>query len=156
MARRSLLGKINIPASNIHRIRGESDPAEEASRYSLEIIEYTRQRDLLPVFDLIILGLGEDGHTASIFPSNMDLIDSFRICELASHPVTGQKRITLTGRLINNAEKVTFLTTGKKKAGIVEKILNKSYAAQNFPASMIVPVYGELEWFLDKDAASLL
>lgn len=67
-----------------------------------------------------------------------------------------QKRITLTGKIINNADKVTFLVTGKNKAAIVEKILNKNSSAQNFPASLIVPTYGELLWFLDEDAASLL
>jgi 6-phosphogluconolactonase len=156
MTHRSLLGKINIPASNIHRIRGEDDPAMEASRYAGEISDYTRKRDGLPVFDLIILGLGEDGHTASIFPSEAKLMESEKICEVASHPVSMQKRITLTGRIINNADKVTFLVTGRKKAVIVEKIINKSSSAQNFPASGIVPSYGELLWFLDEDAASLL
>jgi len=123
MTHRSLLGKINIPASNIHRIRGEDDPAMEASRYAGEISDYTRKRDGLPVFDLIILGLGEDGHTASIFPSEANLMESEKICEVASHPVSMQKRITLTGRIINNADKVTFLVTGRKKAVIVEKII---------------------------------
>ncbi len=67
-----------------------------------------------------------------------------------------QKRITITGRVINNADNVNFLVTGKKKADIVEKILKKEPDAQNFPASQIVPVYGELFWFLDKESASLL
>jgi 6-phosphogluconolactonase len=156
MTSRSLFGKIRIPSNNIHRIRGESDPDKEVLRYSIEIEEYCRKRDGLPVFDLIILGLGEDGHTASIFPSNIKLMESVRICAVASHPVTMQKRITLTGRIINNADKVTFLITGKKKAEIVEKILNKGSYAENYPASLIVPVYGELIWFLDNEAASLL
>jgi 6-phosphogluconolactonase len=156
MARRTLLGKIIIPSSNIHRIRGEKDPYEEASRYSLEISEHIRKRDGLPVFDLVILGLGEDGHTASIFPSDSRLMHSERICEVASHPVSLQKRISLTGRIINNADRVTFLVTGRNKAEVVEKILNKSSSAQNFPAFSIVPVYGKLLWFLDKEAGSLL
>jgi len=156
MTDRSLFRKINIPSDNIHRIRGEADPAGEVSRYSLEIKEYTRKRNGLPVFDLVILGIGEDGHTASIFPSNITLMESDRICEAASHPDTMQSRITLTGRTINNADRVAFLVTGAKKAGIVEKILNKKSQVQNLPASLIVPLYGELIWFLDKEAASLL
>ena len=156
MTRRSLFGKINIPESNIHRIRGEFNPAEEASRYALEIEKYTRKRDGLPLFDLIILGLGEDGHTASLFPSTPQLLDSEKICDVTSHPVSMQKRITLTGRILNNACRVAFLVTGGTKAEIVEKILNKSSSAQNFPASMIVPLYGELTWLLDKEAASFL
>jgi 6-phosphogluconolactonase len=156
MARWSLFEKITIPESNIHRIKGEHDPAGEASLYSLEIEKFTRKRDGLPAFDLIILGLGEDGHTASIFPSTLQLMDSKKICAVVSHPVSGQRRITLTGRIINNADKVTFLVTGRKKADIVDKILNKDPAALNFPAAMVVPIYGELFWFLDKEAASLL
>jgi 6-phosphogluconolactonase len=156
MAHKALFKKISIPSNNIHRIMGESDPAEEASRYSQEIERYTRKREGLPVFDLIILGLGDDGHTASIFPSDITLMESERICSVSTHPVTMQKRITLTGRIINNADKVTFIVTGSKKAEIVEKILNKNTSALNFPALLIVPQYGELVWFLDKDAASLL
>ena len=156
MAKRSLFSKIDLPSDNIHRIHGEADPPEEAARYSGEISEYTRKRDGLPVFDLVILGLGEDGHTASIFPSGIILMESERICEVATHPVSGQKRITLTGRTINNADRVTFLVTGLKKSGIVEKILNNVSSSRNLPASLIVPAYGAKIWFLDKEAASLL
>ena len=156
MTSRKLLEKINIPSSNIHRIKGEDDPEKEASRYSEEISDYTGKRDGLPLFDLIILGLGEDGHTASIFPGHKELLNSDKICEVAVHPVTLQKRITLTGRVINNADSVTFLVTGKKKADIVEKIIKKNASALNFPASYIVPVYGVLRWFIDEDAGRLL
>ena len=156
MAMRKFLEKIDIPASNIHRIIGESDPEKEAFRYSEEISEYTVKRDGMPIFDLIILGLGDDGHTASIFPGNNELLDSSKICEVAVHPLTLQKRITLTGKVINNADSVNFLVTGAKKADIVEKIINKNPIALSFPASYIVPVYGELRWLIDKEAGSLL
>lgn len=156
MTQRSLLGKIMIPSSNIHRIRGENDPEAEALRYSVEIGDYTRKRGGLPVLDVIILGLGEDGHTASIFPSDLALFGSDLTCAVASHPVSQQKRITLTGKVINNSNSINFLVTGKKKAGIVEKILKKEQDAQNFPAAQIVPAYGEIFWFLDKESASLL
>ena len=156
MAMRKFLEKIKIPASNIHRIIGEGDPEKEAFRYSEEISEYTVKRDGMPIFDLIILGLGEDGHTASIFPGNKELLDSSKICEVAVHPLTLQKRITLTGRVINNADSVNFLVTGAKKADIVEKIINKNPVAINFPAYFIVPVYGELRWLIDKEAGRLL
>ncbi|MEI8224748.1 MAG: 6-phosphogluconolactonase [Bacteroidota bacterium] len=156
MTRRKLLEKINIPSSNIHRIRGEDDPEKEASRYSAEISENTGKRNGLPLFNLVILGLGEDGHTASIFPENKELLNSDKICEVAVHPLTLQKRITLTGRVINNADSVNFLVTGAKKADIVEKIIKKNPIALNFPASFIVPVYGELRWLIDKEAGRLL
>jgi 6-phosphogluconolactonase len=156
MTMRMLLGRIEIPLINIHRIRGEDDPATEAHRYSDELSLHTMERDSIPIFDLVLLGLGEDGHTASIFPGQMELIESDKICDVAFHPVTRQKRITITGRVINNAEHVTFLVTGKKKEGIVEKILKQKPSVQNFPASYIVPVYGRLSWFLDRDAGNLL
>lgn len=156
MTQRSLLRKINIPSSNIHRIRGEADPLTEASRYSLEIARYTSNRYGVPVFDLVILGVGEDGHTASIFPSNTTLMESEKNCEVAYHPHSGQIRITVTGRIINNSEKITFLVTGRKKAEIVAKIINNSPSARTLPASLIVPPFGELIWFLDEEAASSL
>jgi 6-phosphogluconolactonase len=156
MTLRKLLCNIDMPSANIHRIKGEEDPENEVLRYSDEISEFTEKRNGLPFFDLVILGLGEDGHTASIFPGHTELINSDRICNVALHPVTFQKRITLTGRVINNAGSVTFLVTGKKKDKIVEKILKKNMDAQNLPAFYIVPTYGQLSWFLDREAGGLL
>ncbi|MCX6254945.1 MAG: 6-phosphogluconolactonase [Bacteroidia bacterium] len=156
MTLRKLFEKIEIPFANIHRIKGEDDPEKEAFRYSEEISDYTGKRDGLPLFDQIILGLGEDGHTASIFPGQIKSFNSDKICEVAVHPVTLQKRITLTGRVINNADSVAFLVTGKKKAGIIEKIFKKSPLALNYPAYHVIPVYGVLRWFIDEDAGRLL
>ena len=156
MAWREFLSKIEIPALNIHRIHGEDDPEKEASSYSEEISLHTRKRDGIPSFDLVLLGLGEDGHTASIFPGHPELLDSDKICEVAIHPETLQKRITLTGKVINNAEAVTFLVTGKKKEKIIERIFKNDISALNYPATYIVPVYGRLSWFIDKEAGKLL
>jgi 6-phosphogluconolactonase len=156
IALRNLIDKIDIPDANIHRIKGEQDPKQEALRYSKEIIDYTRSRNGLPLFDLIILGLGEDGHIASIFPGNPDLFNSNRICEVTQHPVTFQNRITLTGPVINNADSVVFLVNGKNKARIVSDILNKKRLSSDYPADKVIPEYGSVEWFLDEDAASLL
>jgi 6-phosphogluconolactonase len=156
MAHHILINKIDIPDKNIHRIKGELNPGREASRYSKELIEFTRSRNELPMFDLILLGLGEDGHIASIFPNNLNLFQSDNICEVAQHPVTSQKRITLTGQVINNAESIVFLVTGKTKAKVVSDILNKRKASADYPAFKVVPEYGIIEWFLDEDAAFLL
>jgi 6-phosphogluconolactonase len=156
MAGKILLEKIDIPSDNIHRIKGEDDPEKEAIRYSQEIYGYSRKRKGLPLFDLIILGLGEDGHIASIFPGHNELFSSDKICEVAIHPVTLQKRITITGRIINNADSVTFMVTGKRKADIVNKIVNQSPSALNFPAYYVSPLCGVLHWYLDKDAGRLL
>lgn len=156
MVWRKFLEKTDIPSGNIHRIKGEDDPEKESVRYSEEILSNTRKRDGLPVFDLILLGLGDDGHTASIFRRNMELLYSDKICEIAVHPVTLQKRITITGRVINNSDCVVFLVTGWKKAEIVQKIIDKSPLASNYPASYIVPLYGKLRWLIDDEAGGLL
>jgi 6-phosphogluconolactonase len=156
MAQRKLLMGIEIPSRNIHRILGENDPEMEASRYSEEISLFTRERDEKPLFDLILLGLGEDGHTASIFPGHPELMESERICSVALHPVTFRKRITLTGRVINNADAVTFLVAGRKKESVVKKLFKKDPSSLNYPAALIVPVYGRLNWYIDKEAGRLL
>jgi 6-phosphogluconolactonase len=153
MTSKTLLSHIDIPVENIHRILGEADPVAEATRYSGEILHNTSVNNGIPSFNLVILGLGEDGHTASIFPGHLELFDSEKICDVAFHPVSGQKRITITGRIINNAERLAFLVTGTKKARIVEKMFKKDPIALNYPASYTVPVFGQLTWFLDKDAA---
>jgi 6-phosphogluconolactonase len=155
MTRRVLFEKIKIPASNIHRVRGEDKPQKEAERYSSEILSFTRLKDNLPRFDLIILGLGEDGHTASIFPGNESLFRSGKVCEVAVHPVTGQKRITLTGSVLNNAEIIIFLVTGTAKADIVADIIERP-GITDYPAASVEPVHGTLKWYLDIDAASML
>jgi 6-phosphogluconolactonase len=156
MAMNTLLGRINIPANNIHRINGEEEPEMESFRYSEEVSVNTKNRNGLPVFDLILLGLGEDGHTASIFPRHTDLFESDKICEVAIHPDTRQKRITLTGRVINNAKTVVFLVTGRNKAVVVENMFKNKPAALNYPASFVVPSNGSLSWYMDKDAYSLM
>jgi len=155
VASRLFLEKIDIPGVNIHRIIGEDEPEREAERYALEILKFTRQKHGLPVFDMVILGLGDDGHTASIFPGQTHLLTSDKICRAALHPVTGQKRITLTGPVINNAETVIFLVSGAGKAEIVADIIEKPGITE-YPAASIEPVHGVLKWYLDIDAASML
>jgi 6-phosphogluconolactonase len=151
-----LLSKIDIPAENIHRIRGEEDPEKEAKRYSKELEEKLKSRGKDPVFDLIILGLGEDGHTASIFPDQLEFLDYPESCAVAVHPITGQQRITITGNVLNNSNRVYFLVTGESKAMRVSEIMNDSEAAKLLPAYYITPKNGNLIWFLDEEAASLI
>jgi 6-phosphogluconolactonase len=156
MAKEYLLDHIDIPVENIYRIKGEDNPDNEAERYSNEIKKYLPEVNGLPQFDAAMLGLGEDGHTASIFPDQLKLLSSDKICETAIHPSTKQKRITLTGKVINNSGEIYFLVTGKKKSIIVKKILNKKNNYLKFPASHINPFNGELFWFLGDEAASEL
>ncbi len=149
----TLFSKIEIPADNIHRIRGEKTPEEEAERYAAEIADNLELRNGVPVFDLIILGLGEDGHTASIFPDQLDLLKVDKLCAVATHPDSGQKRITLTGKVINNANNIFFLVTGQQKAKRLSEIMNNEEVAQNHPAAHIEPHEGSVIWFIDETAA---
>lgn len=148
-----LFSEIAIPVENIHRIKGENDPDDEADSYSQQLREQLNNRNEWPVFDLVMLGLGKDGHTASIFPDQMELLESDKICEVATHPESGQKRITLTGKVINNANRIFFLVTGKAKAKRVSQIMNNLKKAKKFPASYIAPLNGDLYWYLDEAAA---
>jgi 6-phosphogluconolactonase len=155
-ARRILLDKINIPYTSVHRIRGEDDPEKEAERYSAEILNFMEPEGDWPVFDHIVLGMGDDGHTASIFPDNRNLLNSREICAVSKHPQTNQERVTITGRVINNAANVTFLVTGDNKSLIINEIFRKHINATNYPAAYIIPYRGKIRWLLDKNAASLL
>jgi 6-phosphogluconolactonase len=156
LAKQYLLDKINIPNTNIHRIKGENDPVIESGRYANEIREFVKSKNGIPTFDLVILGMGTDGHTASIFPGQQSLLTSDKICEVSVNPVTSQKRITLTGKVLNNSALLAFLVTGKNKAWLVSEILNKTKEADNYPAAHISPENGKLEWLLDEEASIFL
>lgn len=149
-----LISKISIPQGNIHRIKGENEAENEVKRYTKEIEKNLNYRGENPVFDIVILGLGEDGHTASIFPDQIELFEEERICVVTQHPITGQKRITLTGRVLNNSSRIFFLVTGANKAQRISEIMNDDEAAKLLPAYYISPNVGSLIWFIDKDAAS--
>jgi len=155
-ANRLLLSQIIIPEENIHRIKGENDPEAEASVYSELIQENLTQQNGWPQFDLILLGMGDDGHTASIFPDQMDLIDSNQLCEVAVNPQSGQKRITLTGKIINHASKVCFIITGTGKAGRIAEIWAMQETSNLLPAAHIHPVNGNLFWYIDEEAAKFI
>ncbi|MBN2665260.1 MAG: 6-phosphogluconolactonase [Bacteroidales bacterium] len=154
MTRDALLEKIALPPGNVHRIRGEEDPDSEAVRYSEVIERSVDRKNDLPFFDVVLLGLGDDGHTASIFPGNAYLFEASETCLVAVNPYSGQKRITITGRIINNAAMVIFLVSGKKKAEIVNKIMCGGEKTE-YPAEYVKPVDGRTIWYLDEDAASL-
>ena len=156
MTNEVFLSRIDIPQENIHRIKGEDDPGKETERYSKEITSFTIQRAGLPFFNVMLLGLGEDGHTASVFPGNEKLFLSDKICTPAIQPYTGQKRITITGRIINNSANIIFLVTGKNKAVIVNNIIGQGDNKKQFPASFVKPADGRVFWYLDEEAGSLI
>lgn len=155
-ANRLLFSQIVIPKENIHRIKGENDPEVEANSYSNQIQENLSSQNSLPRFDLLLLGMGDDGHTASIFPDQLHLMDSPNICEVAVNPQSGQQRITLTGKVINNASMVCFIVTGAGKADRMAKIGKNHSMANLLPAAHIHPESGNLHWYLDQAAAKQL
>jgi 6-phosphogluconolactonase len=150
----ALLQYAFIPASNIFRMKGEDIPENEAARYERLLQKELPVKNGYPIFDLILLGLGDDGHTASIFPNRLSLLESEKSVEVASHPVSGQKRITLTGNTINNADSVVFLVTGKNKASIIQEMLGQTERSQKYPASYVHNNAGEVVFYLDKEAFS--
>jgi len=157
MTRRTLLEPASIPLENIHRIRGEDDPAIEALRYGREIKKHLREdEEGWPVFDGLLLGLGEDGHTASLFPGSPVLQEEKAICAAAVHPATGQRRITLTLPMINHAANIYFLVSGAGKAAAVAQTLVDRAPSTSWPAGLIRPRFGRLAWFMDKTATALL
>ena len=124
-----------IPATNIHRVLGESDPETEAIRYSQIIQGQVGKHQGLPQFDVVMLGMGSDGHTASIFPDQMQLMDDDRVCGVAVHPETGQRRVTLNGKTIANAKRIAFLITGESKKEKFAGIKNQTEESNLWPAT---------------------
>jgi 6-phosphogluconolactonase len=153
MTRENLLNHIPIPETNIFRIHGENKPELESVRYSEIVKKNVRIVNGIPQFDLIMLGLGEDGHTASIFPNQTHLFESEMLFEATQNPYNKQNRITATGKFINHAAMVVFLVTGSAKADMVESIINNKKEAINLPSSMVKPLNNKVCWFLDKNAA---
>ena len=153
-AHRILFSKVAIPPENIHPIHGGEDPLTEVVRYSGEILTHVPCTKNLPVFDLVLLGMGNDGHTASIFPGQPGLFETTAICSISQHPQTCQKRITLTGKVINNAAEIVFLVTGKTKAEKVKEIMDDENDASLYPAKQVRPTNGILSWYLDNESAT--
>jgi 6-phosphogluconolactonase len=152
MANEALLSHVPVSADKVHRIRGENpDAAAVASEYEKTIIAVTKQT--LPRLDLIFLGLGTDGHTASIFPGSEVLNETERLVAAPYVEKFKSYRITMTLPLLNNGASIVFLVSGAEKAEIVKAVLQGEH---KYPAQAVNPTQGELIWMLDKDAASKL
>ncbi len=150
-----LFDHVPVVKDQVHPVPTDLDPEEAAEAYAATLTELLPQNsDGLPIFDLNMLGMGGDGHTASIFPDNMELFTADTICAVATHPESGQKRVTLTGPVINASDEVVFLITGNSKTLRVAQIINREQLADTFPAAHINPTSGNLHWFLDRAAAS--
>ncbi len=150
-----LLDKVNMPLENRHPVPVDAlSPDISANKYEKDMIMFFGLRNsLLPVFDLIVLGIGEDGHTASLFPGT-DVLKERRHLACAVYMDSIQhNRITLTLPVINNAKNIIFLASGRKKADVIRKVLKEKLVS--LPASMVMPVQGNVLFVLDNEAGSL-
>jgi 6-phosphogluconolactonase len=151
MAQEALLSKIEIPAENIHRMRGEEHPQTAAAEYEEELQKFFGLKSgALPRFDLILLGIGEDGHTASLFPGNDALYETKHLVVAPFVAKLNSYRLTLTLPVLNHAASVWFLVTGGSKADAVKKVFS---ASSDLPAARVNPVNGNLIWYITRDAA---
>lgn len=149
MANEALLSHVD---SNVHRIRSENPNAADAAvDYEQTLVQVTKQT--LPRLDLILLGVGTDGHTASIFPGSKVLNETDRLVAAPWVEKLQTYRITMTLPLLNNAASVVFLVSGAEKAEIVKQVLE---GGDKYPAAYVKPTQGELIWMLDNDAAKHL
>ncbi|HEX9347470.1 MAG TPA: 6-phosphogluconolactonase [Gemmatimonadales bacterium] len=153
MARETLLDRVPVPALNVHRIHGEDDPATAAEVYEATL----RALLLTPAgarIDLVLLGLGEDGHTASLFPGSAAVHEQTRWVMAARAGAASVWRVTLTPAVINAAAEVLFLVSGGAKAGILRRVLEGPRRPQELPAQAIAPSNGRVRWCVDAAAAA--
>ena len=147
MANEAMLSHVPVTEKNVHRIHGENpNAADAAGDYERTLIDVTKTR-----LDLILLGLGADGHTASIFPGSEVLGETKRLVAAPWVEKLKTYRITMTLPLLNNAASVLFLVSGAEKASIARDVLQ---GPKQYPAQYVNPTNGQLLWMLDKDAAS--
>ena len=157
MTREVLLSKVPLPEDNIIRIEGELDPEEAVARYESALRNRFRLEGAeLPRFDLILLGLGDNGHTASLFPHS-DALDSMMSLVVAAHvEAKNPWRVTLTWPVINHASQIVFQIQGVAKAEVLRSVMLGPYQPEVLPAQLIRPESGELTLLLDESAASQL
>ncbi len=144
-----LLDNIAIPEKQIHRIRGEEDPLSEAERYSVLVKSILPSRDGVPIFDFVVLGVGDDGHTSSIFPGQNHLYDLKEPYSNSINPYSGQRRVAMTGLPMTMAAMTAFYLTGLSKTAIMNNIYKKG-ADTTYPAGYILKHAVNSNVFWDK------
>ena len=154
MVQTALLSKVPIPDANIHRVKAELDPRMAAFSYEEDLQGFFGSE--WPHFDLVLLGMGEDGHTASLFPGTAGVNEEQRWFIANYVPNLGEWRLTLTKNAINAARKIIVLVSGQSKAEIISEVLSENTFQEQKPVQMISAEDGELLWLLDREAASLL
>lgn len=160
MARMTLLDHVDIPAENVYRMRGEDDPERAANQYAeeLEKVFGGRSGEGEPAkgFDFVLLGIGDNGHTASLFPGLAGVLEQSRWVLAQYVEVVGMWRLTLTPVVINAARNAAFLVAGSDKADVLSRIIEGPRKPIVLPAQIIKPTHGDLYWMLEQGAAARL
>ena len=158
MADAMLFSPLHIPSAQIHRMRGEDPPETAAAQYETTLRHLTAAvPGQWPRLDLVLLGMGDDGHTASLFPGTASLTEQTRWVVPSTSPQGTRARVTLTLGVINHASVVLFLVAGRNKAAVVRRVLEQRPGDPGpYPAALIRPETGRLLWYLDRAAASEL
>lgn len=153
LAKKMLLDHVPIPTENIFPVQVQMPAGKAAIQYEQMLKAFFKED--VPAFDLVLLGMGEDGHTASLFPNSPFLNQSTELVKAVSKPGDKIERITFTPVLINNAKHILILVTGKNKAAVLKEVLEKK-SNKAYPVQLIGPKHGKLLWYVDAAAASKL
>jgi len=157
MAHRTLLSKLDLRPEQIHRMRGEDPPEAAARAYEEHLRDFFHLAPgAFPAFNLVLLGVGDNAHIASLFPDHPALKIKDRLAVAVEVDAPQRHRITLTSPVLNQAARVIFLVAGEAKATAVKAVLEGPRDPTTFPAQLIAPTHGEVTWMLDRAAARLL
>ncbi len=156
MIQKKLLNHIDIPEKNIFRIRGEVAPETEVGIYAKKLHDNVSLKHDIPNFDIIFLGVGEDGHTASLFPNAESLSEQKKYATIATHPITGQTRISMTLPVLWHAKRLIFIVTGANKAVMMKKLIREKQRTSHYPASLVIDKHDNYTFWLDPAASRLL
>ncbi len=158
MAYETMISKLPLPEENVHRVRAEDTDADKvAEEYEQALISFFKlEAGELPRFDCVLLGMGPDGHTASLFPMTTAVHERERLVVANWVEKFQTYRITLTAPVLNNADIIMFLVTGEEKAETLREVLQAERQPDRFPTQLIQPTHGKLLWLVDQAAAKLL
>jgi 6-phosphogluconolactonase len=151
-----LLSHVPIPRENIQRVKGELVPYEASTDYAQTLKKFGDSKNAWPRFDLVLLGMGEDGHTASLFPGSQADFSSPTQAVTANYQGRPANRVTLTPLVFNSARRILFLVTGPKKATILSYVLSNEATDEQYPVQRIQPTEGQVTWLVDETAAARL
>lgn len=155
---KALLNHVSVRTENIHRIYGDHTPEDAAAEYILELARNAQENQAWPIFDIAFLGMGEDGHTASLFPGKIvPEVDTTPVIAVsADYQGRPAARVTLTPLVFNTSRNVLILVTGANKAPMLSKALKNPQDSANFPIQLIQPIHGSVFWHVDSSAAKLI